>query len=147
MTKGLGGRLPDENRWTQQQVQDSMLLFDAITTKDLPQVKQMVDELPRPLIEDEVLSYLEIADLVWFWQNVTDEESFQGLLEAMHSGTYALLIDAMFTLGVDFSYAPLDYGTAILVTEQVNEYLMDTLPEARYNTLQLILRLVQEDQG
>ena len=145
-TEGLDGRLPDENRRTQQQVRDS-LLHDAIPNRDLAELQRLVRLLPSDTLKQEVLPILDLESREWVWRQATTEEEFSELIAAVHQGAFHILQDETeFRFGVDFSVAPNGDFPVLLVTKEVDEYFFDRLPIGRYSTLQLILRFVEEDE-
>lgn len=122
-----------------------MLLQDAIEQRDMQEASSLASRVPMRLIQTDVLPELTIESRSWFWQNMTDEDTFRHLLDVMCSVANSILMDAGFAFGKDFSYAPLEQCTALLVTSEAAETLAGALPPERYATLQIILRTVRED--
>ena len=144
-TEGYGGRLPDENWRTLQQVRDSKLLIETIEQRDADEVVRLASAVPRPLIQRNVLPEVSIPSRTWFWRQVTTEEQFDLMISLMHKAAFSLLSDNEFRLGVHFSVAPLDDFPALLVCPEANAFLEEALPPERYCSLQMILRLVPEE--
>jgi hypothetical protein len=117
-----------------------MLLIDAIERRDTASVDRLSGDLPMPVIQCDVLPEVAIDSRLWFWQNATTEEAFHRLVSTMQRAAVHILHEAGFALGKDFSLAPADGYSVLLVTPEANDLLRDELPAERYATLQLILR-------
>lgn len=123
-----------------------MLLQDSIEEYDLPEVKRLSELLPLEVIQKDVLPEVSIEARTWFWQEVTSARHFDFLMNSMRRAAVTILQDGDFVLGEDFSQAPSEDFSVLLVTPSANDYLESCLPPERYSTLQIMLRLVSEDR-
>jgi hypothetical protein len=94
-----------------------------------------------------VLPYVSIPSRLWFWQSITDPEQFQTLIDSMTTGTTRMLTKNGYGLGRDFSVAEEGSQRVLIVTESVNDWLVEQLPESRYATLQLALRFMTPQEN
>jgi hypothetical protein len=117
-------------------------LIDAIEAGDGDLVQSLAKGLPKEVMQEDVLPKVSIPAREWFWRCITSEEQFLHLIDMMTTGVTQMAGKAGFLMGRDFSLAQEDDLRVLLVTEAVNEWLIEQLPECRYATLQIALRLV-----
>lgn len=130
-------------------------LIEAVEAQDGPKALDLTRQLreseglegSRLITQSQVLPCVSIPSRLWFWQSITDPEQFQQLIDAMTTGTTRMLTKSGYAFGRDFSIAQEGPQRVLIVTESVNDWLMEQLPESRYATLQLALRLMQSQEG
>lgn len=130
-------------------------LIEAVEIQDGPKTLDLTRQLreaegvegSRTITQSEVLPYVSIPSRLWFWQSITEPDQFDQLIDAMTTGTTRMLTKNGYALGRDFSIAQEGPQRVLIVTEPVNDWLVEQLPESRYATLQLALRFMtpQED--
>ena len=120
-------------------------LIDAIEAGNGPLVQSLSEGLPKEVLQSDVLPKVSIPAREWFWRCITDEGQFVHLIDTMTTGVTQMASRAGFVVGKDFSIAQEDDLRVLLVTEVMNGWLIEQLPESRYATLQIALRLIGED--
>ena len=120
-------------------------LIEAIEEGNGPLVESLSKGLPKETMQQDVLPKGSIPAREWFWRCITDEEQFLHLIDVMTTGVTRMAGKGGFVMGRDFSIAQEDDLRVLLVSEAMNEWLIEQLPESRYATLQIALRLIEGD--
>ena len=120
-------------------------LVEAIEEVNGPLVESLSRGIPKETLQEDVLPQVSIPAREWFWRCITDEGQFLHLIDVMTTGVTRMAGKVCFVMGRDFSIAQEDDLRVLLVSEAMNEWLIEQLPESRYATLQIALRLIEGD--
>ena len=120
-------------------------LIEAIEEVNGPLVESLSKGIPKETMQEDVLPQVSIPAREWFWRCITDEGQFLHLIDVMTTGVTRMANKGGFVMGRDFSIAQEDDLRVLLVSEAMNEWLTKQLPESRYATLQIALRLIEGD--